>query len=122
MNDSDAGLPRRRVLAGSAALFGVGSPWLWRPVGRDARGTVASAADCGAPSGFPAGIPVYQQTYQNWSGGLHADDVRTCAPASAQDVVTLANWAAGNGYRLRARGRRHGWSPLTVTADTGCAS
>jgi FAD/FMN-containing dehydrogenase len=48
--------------------------------------------------------------------------VWTCAPGTAQDIVALANWAAAHGYRLRARGRMHGWSPLTVTSDTSCAS
>jgi FAD/FMN-containing dehydrogenase len=112
-------MPRRRVLANSAALLGLGVPPLWRPAGRLFSG---AASSCTPPPGFPANIPVYQQTYQNWSGALRADDVWTCAPSNAQDVVTLANWAAANGYRLRARGRMHGWSPLTITSDTGCAS
>src|SRR5438270_10479824 len=104
MNSSYSGLPRRRVLTGSAALLGLGSPRLWRPAAQLSPG---AAADCAPPPAFPASIPVYQQTYQNWSGALRADDVWTCKPGSAQDVVTLANWAAANGYRLRARGRMH---------------
>lgn len=119
MKDSYPGLPRRRLLTGSAALLGLGSPRLWRPAGQLRAGATAG---CAAPPAFPASIPVYQETYQNWSGGLRAADVWTCRPSSPQDVVTLANWAAASGYRLRARGRMHGWSPLTVTADTGCAS
>ena len=119
MKDSDSGLPRRRVLAGSAALLGLGAPGLRRPAGQLSPG---ATADCAPPAAFPANIPVYQQTYQNWSGGLRADDVWTCTPSSPQEVATLANWAAANGYRLRARGKMHGWSPLTVTADTGCAT
>ena len=119
MKDSHLGLPRRRVLAGSAALLGLGTPGLWRPAGQLPPG---ATADCAPPPAFPANIPVYQQTYQNWCGALRADDVWTCKPSSPQDVATLANWAAANGYRLRARGKMHGWSPLTVTADTGCAT
>jgi FAD/FMN-containing dehydrogenase len=42
------------------------------------------------------------------------DDVWTCAPKSASDVVTLANWAHANGYRLRASGMSHGWSPIVL--------
>lgn len=38
-------------------------------------------------------------------------------PANENDVVTLANWASQNGYKLRASGFMHNWSPLTVTAE-----
>jgi FAD/FMN-containing dehydrogenase len=117
---SDAGLPRRRMLTGSAALLGLGALDLWRPAGRLEPG--AAAAGCAAPAGFPAGVPLYQQTYENWSGGLIADDLWTCTPGSPDDVVGLANWALSNGYRLRARGRMHTWSPLTVTAGESCAT
>ncbi|GII24614.1 hypothetical protein Pme01_42110 [Planosporangium mesophilum] len=70
-----------------------------------------------APPDFPAGIDLYQRMYRNWSGELVVDDVWTCAPRTPGDVVTLANWAHAHGYRLRAQGFRHGWSPLTITAD-----
>ncbi|HEU5332837.1 MAG TPA: cholesterol oxidase substrate-binding domain-containing protein [Actinocrinis sp.] len=116
----DTGLPRRRMLAGSAALLGLGAPDLWRPARRIE--PEAAAASCAAPPDFPAGVPVYQQTYENWSGGLVADDMWTCTPGSPGDVVTLANWALSHGYRLRARGRMHTWSPLTVTAGESCAT
>ena len=29
-------------------------------------------------------------------------------------MVTLANWAYANGYRLRAKGMSHGWSPIVL--------
>ena len=41
----------------------------------------------------------------------------TCAPRTAADVVVLANWARRHGYRLRARGRMHTFSPLTLTGQ-----
>jgi FAD/FMN-containing dehydrogenase len=35
-------------------------------------------------------------------------------------VVTLANWARANEYRLRAKGMSHGWSPILLPAgNTG---
>ena len=40
----------------------------------------------------------------NWAQQIGIADVWTCAPSSPADVVTLANWAYQNGYRLRALG------------------
>ena len=100
---------RRRVLAASAGAAGL----LWTP---------ASRAACPEPLDFPAGVDHHRQNYRNWAGELRADDVWTAVPGTADDVVTLANWAHRQGYALRAQGFRHGWSPLTVTAGTDCAS
>lgn len=104
---------RRQLLAGSVGL-GLG----WIPIGRSARAT----GGCPPPPDFPSTIDLYRQEYRNWSGELRADDVWTCAPRTPADVVTLANWARSHSYRLRAQGFRHGWAPLTITADTGCDS
>src|SRR5688572_11297863 len=79
-----------------------------------------SEGSCAAPVGFPANLTLYRQAYRNWAGDLRVDDIWTCAPATGADVVALANWAQTSGYRLRARGRMHGWCPLTVTAETTC--
>lgn len=49
-------------------------------------------------------------------------NVWTCVPQSADDVVKVCNWAAGAGYKVRARGIMHTWSPITVTADQGAAN
>ena len=92
---------RRSFLAGAAAAGALS----WVPVFRV---TPASAqATSAAPPNFPASISVYQQAYQNWAGMIVIDNVWTCAPASAADVVTLANWANANSYRLRAKGMSH---------------
>src|ERR1700677_4376195 len=102
---------RRTFLAGAGAAAAVGALG-WVPV---FRATPASAqATATPPPNFPASISVYQQAYQNWSGMIVIDDVWTCAPKSASDVVTLANWAHANGYRLRASGMSHGWSPIVL--------
>ena len=66
------------------------------------------------PPGWPSGIPVVQEQYQNWSRGITVPNVWTCTPATAADVVTVCNWAAGANFQIRPRGIMHGWSPLTV--------
>jgi FAD/FMN-containing dehydrogenase len=107
--------PSRRAFLATAAAAGA---LAWVPVFRV---TPASAQVTAAPpSNFPASITVYQQAYQNWAGMIVIDNVWTCAPASAADVVTLANWAHSNGYRLRPKGMSHNWSPILLPAgNTG---
>ncbi len=113
----DRGTPRpsRRAFLATAAAAGAVA---WVPLFRV---TPASAQVTAAPPpNFPASIAVYQQAYQNWAGMIVIDDVWTCAPASAADVVTLANWAHANGYRLRPKGMSHNWSPIVLPAgNTG---
>jgi FAD/FMN-containing dehydrogenase len=83
-------------------------------------GVAATTLTCATPPpGFPPSIPLRRQAYRNWAGTVGADDVWTCAPRTAADVVTLTNWAWGHEYRLRAIGRKHNFSPLTV-AGHGC--
>ena len=90
--------PSRRAFLATAAAAGAVA---WVPA--VPRHTASAQATAAPPPNFPASIAVYQQAYQNWAGMIVIDDVWTCAPASAADVVTLANWAHANGYRLRAR-------------------
>jgi FAD/FMN-containing dehydrogenase len=99
-------LSRRRFLGASAVA--------WLPVGALSAGEVAGDP----PPAFPAGIDLYRQAYQNWAGEIRTDDLWTCAPRTPAEVALLANWAHGQGFTLRPRGFRHGWAPLTVTADT----
>lgn len=68
-----------------------------------------------APPGFPAAIAVRRECYRNWAGNIEQADVWTCEPRDTADVVALANWARAHGFRMRPRGRAHGFSPLTVT-------
>ena len=79
-------------------------------------------ATCAPPPSFPDGIELYQQGFQNWSKRMVIDDLWTCAPRSAEDVVRLANWAHRHGWKLRARGAMHNWSPICVTPDVTCDS
>lgn len=101
---------RRGFLAagvGAAALAGL----TWSPAGAVPWGPQSTLAP---PPDFPAGIPLSQQAYANWSKEIVLDRVWTATARNSDDVVTLANWAHRNGYTVRARGTMHGWSPLTV--------
>lgn len=106
----------RRALLGSAAVAAAAA---WVPAFRV---PAVDAASCAAPPGFPAGVELYQQAYENWSRVIRVEQVWTCAPRTAADVVRVANWAVEAGHRLRPRGRMHGWSPFTVAADETCDS
>ncbi|MET9915131.1 cholesterol oxidase substrate-binding domain-containing protein [Streptomyces sp. NPDC006476] len=100
------------ALFGATAAGSVLSRTEWRPAY-----TVTPAQGATAlPPDFPAGISVYQQAWTNWSGEIRLSPLWTCAPTTPEDVVALANWAHANGWRLRARGAGHGWSPL-LAAD-----
>src|SRR6204780_3019357 len=103
---------RRAFMAGAAAAGALA----WVPVFRVTR--ASAQATTSPPPNFPSSISIYQQAYQNWAGMIVIDDVWTCAPASANDVVTLANWAYANGYRLRAKGMSHNWSPILLPSGS----
>lgn len=106
----DDGFSRRRFIQAS---FGAGALG-WRPI----RKLSTASAEAGtAPPNFPVGIELYQQVYENWSQEIKVDDVWTCAPRTATDVVALANWARAHGWRLRPSGSKHGWAPFTVLPE-----
>lgn len=60
--------------------------------------------------------------YQNWAGTVQVDDLWVCTPRNQADVVAVANWAVTQKYRVRAGGRGHNFSPLTVTSGPSGAS
>jgi len=108
-------LSRRALLGGVAGAVAL-SAFPWTPLGRipaaDAATTIAP------PPSFPAGIELYQQTFQNWSEEVTVDGLWTCAPATPDDIVTLANWAHAQGWRLRPLGGGYSWSPVVVDPGT----
>jgi FAD/FMN-containing dehydrogenase len=110
----DTGISRRRLLQSATAAAAVG----WLPAFRVDH--PPTRADCVYPPGFPDGIELYRQGFENWAKAIVVDDLWTCAPRSTHDVVTLANWAQQQGWRLRPRGAMHNWSPICITADTSC--
>ncbi|HVK99215.1 MAG TPA: cholesterol oxidase substrate-binding domain-containing protein [Dongiaceae bacterium] len=72
------------------------------------------------PPNFPSDIPLFQQGFINWARETKVAGVWSCSPRSADDVVTLANWAHANNYRLRPFGSGHGFAPtLLPRGDSG---
>ncbi len=111
-------MARRQFLGGAARLAAAGAVAGWVPV---FRATPASAqTTCATPPNFPAGIALFQQAFENWSGEVAVDQVWTCTPATPADVVAVVNWANANGYRARPRGMMHNWSPLTLAPGAAC--
>ncbi len=73
------------------------------------------------PADWPGGIQVEQADFQNWSEAIERPAVWVAKPQQAMDVVTIANWAAGHGFRVRASGRSHNWSPLVIGSGDNVA-
>jgi FAD/FMN-containing dehydrogenase len=67
---------------------------------------------------FPPAVALYRSAYRNWVGEITADGLWACAPTGPDQVVAVVNWAWRHGWRVRARGSSHGWSPLTITRGT----
>lgn len=66
------------------------------------------------PQNFPENIETKYQKFENWSGEIQIGSILTCFPKNQDEVVILVNWAKDNGYKVRAKGKMHNWSPLTV--------
>jgi FAD/FMN-containing dehydrogenase len=115
----DRSLSRRQFLtvAAAAAALGVVE---WSPVFKVPAASALSTLP--TPPNFPKTIGLYQQAFQNWSGEVVLENAWTCAPESAVQVVTLANWAYPAGYQIRARGMMHNWSPLVIPVDSSGAN
>ncbi len=114
------GVSRRRFLqaATGTAIAGAAGAMGWAPTFRI---PVAGATTIPSPPGFPSSISLYQQAYQNWAGDIVIENVWTAAPATSADVVTIANWAHANGWRVRPKGMGHGWSPLILPEGNSSA-
>jgi FAD/FMN-containing dehydrogenase len=93
---------------------------VWLPAFRVSPAAAMASGACPPPPNFPAGIDVFLQAYRNWSGEISIDAIWTATATTPQDVVTLANWAHTNGWRIRARGMKHNWSPIGVDPDATC--
>jgi FAD/FMN-containing dehydrogenase len=109
--------PARRAFLQASAILGAA---VWVPAFRVLPASAMGGTGCPAPPNFPTNIAVYQQAYRNWSGEISIDALWTATAVTPQDVVTLANWAHANGWRLRPRGMAHNWAPISVDPDANC--
>src|SRR5688572_18509600 len=69
------------------------------------------------PAGFPDGIEVYQELYENWDRSISVPQMWTCVPRTEADVVAVCNWAVGAKSQVRPRGIMHNWSPITIAKN-----
>ncbi|MCX4767534.1 FAD-binding protein [Streptomyces sp. NBC_01275] len=67
---------------------------------------------------FPADVALSRTAYRNWDGEITVTGLWACAPEDPDQVVAVVDWAWRHGWTVRPRGAAHGWSPLTVPADT----
>lgn len=66
------------------------------------------------PPEFPQAIELYQQAFINWARETKISGVWFCSPQTAEEVLTVANWAKEHGYRLRPMGSGHGFAPTLL--------
>ena len=85
---------RRRFLtttvglgAASAMAPAAAARQLWSRADRIPAGS--RRATISALEQFPGDIPLFQQNFRNWSGGIQADDVWTCQPSTPKDVIKI---------------------------------
>jgi FAD/FMN-containing dehydrogenase len=78
------------------------------------------SSDTGAtsPSGVSDRFGFNTINFEDWSEYTRVDQVESVAAASADDVVTLCNNAVKDGYKIRALGHAHNWSPLILQHGT----
>lgn len=94
---------------GSLAAFGAVTTWM--PV-QSAEAWIFGHHD--RLSNFPSNIRLHKQRYENWSGESKYENAWTAVPKNQQEILAVINWAAENGYKVRAKGMSHNWSPLML--------
>ncbi len=105
-------LSRRAFIAGAAAAGALA----WTPVFRAGPASARPPARRRPASRHRS--PLYQQAYQNWAGMIVID---ASGPAPRLRPTTWSRWPTGreaSGYRLRAKGMSHNWSPILLPAGS----
>lgn len=105
-------LPSRMSRRAWLQRSGTAAAGLWMPLDRVQAGWLGGQEP--PPEGFPSDLSLYRQRYINWSRDIVVDQVWTCAPRHTAELLSLVNWAAQHGWRVRPRGMMHNWSPLTL--------
>lgn len=57
-------------------------------------------------------VHLERRSFENWSRMIRVDDVLTATPKTEDEALSIVQWAAGQGYRVRPVGSFLGWSPL----------
>lgn len=94
---------------GSLAALGVVSTWI-----PTQHVEAMQAVPTERLTDFPFDIRIIKQLYENWSGESRYEDAWTVVPTSQEQVIQAVNWAAKYGYKVRAKGMSHNWSPLML--------
>ncbi|MEV3928920.1 hypothetical protein [Streptomyces sp. NPDC049944] len=104
--------------AGAAVGGALGVPGGALAAGGRPSAAVTPSAALPQPPELPSGLEAYRTPHVNRAGEVTHHGLWACAPRDGQDLADLANWAHGNGWRLRARGKAPPWSPLAITGPT----
>jgi FAD/FMN-containing dehydrogenase len=70
------------------------------------------------PPGWPAGIPIVQEQYLNWSWEINVQSSVDLHAEHGGRRGHRVQLGEGHNYKVRARGIMHGWSPLTIVGGT----
>ncbi len=62
----------------------------------------------------PPGIVIDTIPFTDWSHFIQVPNVPIARVETPEDVAAICNWAAANGYTVRAVGESHNWSPLLL--------
>jgi len=66
------------------------------------------------PPGFPPAIQYVTAEFQNWAWDIDIASATIAIPKNEDEVVQLVNAAAKVGFKIRAKGKGHNWSPLVI--------
>ncbi|WP_338804492.1 cholesterol oxidase substrate-binding domain-containing protein [Xenorhabdus griffiniae] len=68
-------------------------------------------------SNFPKDVTWKTINFKNWSGEISANNMPCCVPKTVEEVISVANWAWKENYKLRPIGQSHNWSPLILGSE-----
>jgi hypothetical protein len=80
----------------------------------NSKATAVEIAETEVPETFPKEVTVARKFYCNWANATLANHVLTAEPKNEEEVLLAVNWAADNGWTVRAVGIKHNWSPITI--------
>ena len=97
--------------------------WLYA-LGEKAVGATSSPSPVvvqAAPLSGRPGIEVDTIQFSDWSHFIEVPSVPIARVSTPDDVVGVCNWAAQNGYTVRAVGESHNWSPILLASQQTAA-